>query len=264
MRTQDTIKMMRGRIMINNRELKPQINPPTAVDILKAKPEEMEEILAVKLMEGDEHEEENSEFFSYAQRVRSRSDVDKGYQKMRVKFADATHISCAFILKGESKSSGFVDDGEIGQGRNILSAINTKQMVNICVYVIRYYGGKHLGKRRFEIAKNLTYAAVRTFRMTRSVRNERLRRTQLNGSQISLASNISEASYISVDGAESVTSQEDTEVTLSTTKQKVQGENGLESARELTHRESEPDLPPSTPRRSNRKASSSQPGPPEK
>ena len=31
----------------------------------------------------------------------------------------------------------------------------------MCVYVIRYYGGAHLGNRRFEIARNVTVTALR-------------------------------------------------------------------------------------------------------
>ena len=156
----------------------------------------IEETLSVNVVEGDDHTEENSEFYCYAQRVKTVADVNKGFQKMKMKFADATHISCAYRLKNPvlNKDQGYEDDGEIGQGRAILNAIKEKAMIEMCVFVIRFYGGKHLGSRRFEIAKNLTFSAIRAYKIARQSKMQRLKSMQRSDSQTSL---LSEALYTS-------------------------------------------------------------------
>ena len=44
-----------------------------------------------------------------------------------------------------------IDDGECGAGRAILKKMRENQAMNQAIYVVRDYGGVHLGPRRFEI-----------------------------------------------------------------------------------------------------------------
>ena len=94
------LKMYRVRIMANNDTVKQLLKPPTDARVLSMTEDKMAEIKAVKLIKGEEFIEKKSEYTSYVQKVQSIKDVDlqKGLYKMRVKFADVTHISCAYRL----------------------------------------------------------------------------------------------------------------------------------------------------------------------
>ena len=195
---QKLVRLNRGKILINNKEFSHSHRIPKKSELLKINGVELEDILAVKLIEGGEHMEEGSKFIGFAQKAKSMVDVNKGLKKLVIKYADATHISCAYRFGNELEQQGYENGGEIGQGRNILSVLRTKDMENICVYVVRYYGRKHLGKRRFEIAKRLANSSIKEFQLTKQSRNARLSRANLGGSQTSLALMLSDVSYQSL------------------------------------------------------------------
>ena len=178
--TKFSVKMTRGSIMINNEKIKSMVSEPSFAEILRMEDKELEDIKATKLYEGDEHLEKGSEFFSFAQVVKNENDVRKGLTKLKIKFADSTHISCAYRFKNPIGAfrQGFVDGEEIGQGRNLLNAIKQKEEEEICVFVVRYYGGAHLGPRRFEIARNLINIAIRNLKIAKAGRKKRKERTQ--------------------------------------------------------------------------------------
>ena len=52
------------------------------------------------------------------------------------------------------------DGGETGAGRRLLGMLVENEHTDITVIVIRYYGGKHLGPRRFEIITDLAKRAI--------------------------------------------------------------------------------------------------------
>ena len=99
-------------------------------------------------------------------KARSTDDIEKGLKKLKVQYADATHISFAYRLKNPllNRDQGYEDDGEIGQGRQILNILREKEMIEVCVFRVRYYGKRHLGPRRFEMARELTTSAIKTFK----------------------------------------------------------------------------------------------------
>ena len=113
-----TIRYSKNRIVVNNEIIKPQIVPPKASDVLKLSDQERSEIKAVKMMDAGEHTENNSEYVAVVQKVRSVNEVMKGYYKMRIRYGDATHISCGYRLTeplGPYRQEGF-DDNEHGAG----------------------------------------------------------------------------------------------------------------------------------------------------
>ena len=208
-----TIKMSRGNVTVGSKVItQPKVTPQVS-QILKASTKQIEETLAIKLAEGDEHTESGSVFYSFAMRAKSLTDVQKGMLKLKTKYADATHISCGYRFENPmlNKDQGFEDDGEIGQGRAILNAMKHKNVSNTCVFIVRYYGGKHLGKRRFEIARDLSNSAVQAHRYTRAIRSQRMKTLQRADSQTSLLSEISYASYASMEGEQPVVQVDNTD-----------------------------------------------------
>ena len=118
-----TVSMSRGNIMINgHQKLKSKIQPAEPADIIRMDGRELEEVKAVKMVKGELYTEKLSEFISFVQVIKSPNDVNKGYAKLKIKYVDATHISCAYRLKNPNGpfDQDYLDDQEIGQGRNIL------------------------------------------------------------------------------------------------------------------------------------------------
>ena len=92
------IRIQRGKIMCNNHMIQQKIKNPTAAQTLKLSNQQIEDVMTVKIVEGADYEENGSEFLSFSHKARTIDDVNKGFQKMRIKYADATHISCAYRL----------------------------------------------------------------------------------------------------------------------------------------------------------------------
>ena len=125
-------------------------------------PTEIEQARAIKLLHASEHEEQNSEYYAYVQKVHLPSDVNKGLRKLKIKHDDPMHISCAYPLQdadGPFNQEG-LDNDEHGAGRTIVNDLKSKDVINIAVYVVRYYGGIRLGPHHFKIIQNLTASAI--------------------------------------------------------------------------------------------------------
>ena len=54
------------------------------------------------------------------------------------------------IQKQDGYFENSCDDGEYGAGRKLLRFLQENNIVNKIVIVTRWYGGKHMGQRRYE------------------------------------------------------------------------------------------------------------------
>ena len=64
--------------------------------------------------------------------------------------AKATHNIYAYRLKcGNGTIENSCDDGEFGAGRKLLNLMRDKNITNTMVIVTRWYGGIHMGPKRF-------------------------------------------------------------------------------------------------------------------
>ena len=178
------IKMQKGQIMVNNSSIKGKVSVPNKAEILRMDEDEVEKIRATKLAKGPDHVEKGSEYLSYGLKVKSTADVTKAYQKLKIKHADATHISCAYHLQNPigPYRQEHIDDNDIGIGRAMMKTIKQKEATEIAVFVIRYYGGVHLGKRRFEIAEHLTERTVQAVLSKEILKRKKSQRKMSSGS----------------------------------------------------------------------------------
>ena len=209
-----TIKIQRGSLMVNNQQVKPVVVPPKDVDILQLEHDELEEIRAVKLVEGGTHCEKGSDYKCYAFKAKSVNEVRRAYTKVRIKHADATHISAAYRLEnpiGPYRQEA-IDHGDYGVGRSLLNVLKTKEIEHLGVFLVRYYGNVQLGKRRFEIAEQMAEAAVRVW----FTRLAKTKRSQRQNSQASIASTISQLSLEETDQAERQDVEQEEEVITGT------------------------------------------------
>lgn len=91
--------------------------------------------------------EKRSKFYAFAHHVETVYEVKEIVAMYRKKYYDARHVCWAYMLGHERIEFRANDDGEPSStaGKPILGQINSSELTNILVVVIRYYGGVNLG-----------------------------------------------------------------------------------------------------------------------
>ncbi len=93
------------------------------------------------------YSEKRSKFLAFAHHVVSVEEVKSIVEGYRKKYYDARHVCYAYMLGPERKDFRANDDGEPSStaGKPILGQINSQNLTNILIIVVRYYGGVNLG-----------------------------------------------------------------------------------------------------------------------
>jgi uncharacterized YigZ family protein len=88
-----------------------------------------------------------SKFLAFAYPVFSEDEVKEIQKKLRKKYYDAVHHCFAFRLGADKKIFRMSDDGEPANSSAppIYNQIRSKDLTNILVVVVRYFGGTKLG-----------------------------------------------------------------------------------------------------------------------
>ena len=91
--------------------------------------------------------EKRSRFISYAIPVRTVDEVKAQLARYRKEYYDARHVCWAYMLGADHKTFRANDDGEPSStaGKPILGQINSNELTDILVIVVRYFGGIELG-----------------------------------------------------------------------------------------------------------------------
>lgn len=91
--------------------------------------------------------EKRSKFLAFAHHVSSVDQVREIVAQYRTKYYDARHVCYAYMLGAEYKEFRANDDGEPSStaGKPILGQINSRNLTDVLVIVVRYYGGVNLG-----------------------------------------------------------------------------------------------------------------------
>ena len=91
--------------------------------------------------------EKRSKFLAFAHHVTSVDEVKDIVASYRKKYYDARHVCYAYMLGAGRTEFRANDDGEPSStaGKPILGQINSNELTDILVVVVRYYGGVNLG-----------------------------------------------------------------------------------------------------------------------
>lgn len=91
--------------------------------------------------------EKRSKFIGYAIPVTTVDEVKLEIDKLRKEYYDARHVCWAYMLGSDRKVFRSNDDGEPSgtAGKPILGQINSNELTNILIAVVRYFGGIKLG-----------------------------------------------------------------------------------------------------------------------
>ena len=90
--------------------------------------------------------EKKSKFVGYLLPCENVEEINDALSFLKTLHKKATHICYAYSLKSPFAEKA-VDDGEPSgtAGRPILSVIQKQNKQNVCVFVVRYFGGVKLG-----------------------------------------------------------------------------------------------------------------------
>ena len=94
-----------------------------------------------------EFRDRGSKFFSFAYPVNSPEEVKEKIQQLRKEHPKAVHHCFAFRIGTDGTQYRANDDGEPSgsAGKPILGQIDSSELTNILVVVVRYFGGSLLG-----------------------------------------------------------------------------------------------------------------------
>ena len=91
--------------------------------------------------------DKRSKFLAFAHHVSSVDEIKDLLAGYRKKYYDARHVCYAYMLGPERTDFRANDDGEPSStaGKPILGQINSNELTDILIVVVRYYGGVNLG-----------------------------------------------------------------------------------------------------------------------
>ena len=91
--------------------------------------------------------EKRSKFLAFAHHVTTVEEIKGILAGYRKKYYDARHVCYAYMLGPERTEFRANDDGEPSStaGKPILGQINSQELTDILIVVVRYYGGVNLG-----------------------------------------------------------------------------------------------------------------------
>ncbi len=94
-----------------------------------------------------EFKDRGSKFIAYSTPVKSETDVKEQLELIRKRYHDARHHCYAYRIGSDKSAYRINDDGEPSgtAGKPIYGQILSKDLTNILIIVVRYFGGTKLG-----------------------------------------------------------------------------------------------------------------------
>jgi uncharacterized YigZ family protein len=100
------------------------------------------------------YKEKGSKFVSFAMPVQDIVEISTIIKEYKKTYFDARHVCYAYMLGAERLDFRTYDDSEPSgtAGRPILGQINSRELTNVLVIVVRYFGGVLLGTSGLALA----------------------------------------------------------------------------------------------------------------
>ena len=158
------IKHVPGGITIANKRYKKKVIPPSPQEILYMKPEEIEEILNMKLHSGKQSTTGLSTFKAYTYVATTHNEVRRAYLHVKLCNPAARHIICAYNLPGTLSHymADYCDDAETSAGKRLLSLLQKNDITHRAIFVVRYFGGEKMGSDRYKAILEAAEDAINT------------------------------------------------------------------------------------------------------
>lgn len=120
----------------------------------------MDTFLTIKQPAEGYYTEKRSKFLAFAFPVTSIQNVKEIVEEYQKKYYDARHLCYAYMIGPERTNFRANDNGEPSgtAGKPILGQINSKNLTDILIIVVRYFGGVKLGTGGLIVAYRLAAA----------------------------------------------------------------------------------------------------------
>lgn len=107
----------------------------------------IENFKTIKALSEGIYKEKGSKFLSFALPVTSVDEIKNLLDEYKKKYFDARHVCYAYVTGVEKSVFRSSDDGEPSgtAGRPIMGQIHSRDLTNVLVIVVRYFGGVLLG-----------------------------------------------------------------------------------------------------------------------
>ena len=120
----------------------------------------MDTYKTIKALAEGAYSEKRSKFLAFAMPVRTAEEVKQIVAEYQKKYYDARHVCYAYMLGSERLDFRANDNGEPSgtAGKPILGQINSNELTDILIIVVRYFGGIKLGTSGLIVAYRLAAA----------------------------------------------------------------------------------------------------------
>ena len=163
-KTVDQLEMSfnRGDLYIQGQRYKKIVAVPDDRSMLKSTKTDRMRWGKMKTVPGNVIKKERCEFHGFSVVASKIDTIRDAYSKLKELHGSARHISCAWRLPGANWPvlQDFQDNEEFGAGRHLLTMLQKAEIYNRAVFVVRYYGGTHLGPSRFNAFVEAAQSAI--------------------------------------------------------------------------------------------------------
>lgn len=120
----------------------------------------MDSYKTIKALAEGTYSEKRSKFLAFALPVKSVDEVKEIVAEYQKKYYDARHVCYAYMLGPERLEFRANDNGEPSgtAGKPILGQINSNELTDILIIVVRYFGGVKLGTSGLIVAYKIAAA----------------------------------------------------------------------------------------------------------
>ena len=141
---------------------KKKVLPPDPLNLLDLTTEEYDRIMDISVTTGPRVRIENDIFMAFSCDATDHKVIRDVYTKLKLSYARAKHIVCAYNLEGKSPhyDHDHADDGEHGAGRIILDILKSNQIKQKAVFIARFSRDGKIGGKR---TKGYTDAVQKLF-----------------------------------------------------------------------------------------------------
>lgn len=156
------ITVQNDKIVVNGDIDTPEITTPQPSDLFMSQ----EELTQVHEQDSNMVMAEpvlakHSQFIGLATAVKSIEDIRIAYKAVALRFPSMDHIMMAYGVKDGQVKWGHCDDFEFGGGSCVRRAMSSQKMKDTAVFVVRKYGGLHMGMDRFKSIEEAANRAIR-------------------------------------------------------------------------------------------------------
>lgn len=162
------VKVIGEHVVVGGEVAKLEVHTPQPYELFPDV-NEQKRINAInqKIVESEPKYSMNSSFVGLAVGVNSIQDTNLAYKAVMQRFPFMDHVMMAYQFKpqdGQPVKHGACDDMEFGGGTCVAKFLQQKKIKDIAVFVVRRYGGIHLGLDRFKAIEEVAGNAVQKLR----------------------------------------------------------------------------------------------------